>query len=187
MKNDKNKPVSKDLNYFKNLDYEIVIEKQHDDGQTWYMAYARELGKYSCYGIGDTPQQALENFLREKDEFITFLYNSGQQIPEPQQNKTKEYSGIFNVRTSPGIHAKLVEQAKSQNISLNLYLNQIISSAVEKQQFSSQVLSKLQEIEHFLHKHHQEVTFQLQYKKRKLPDKQIWNKKYSDEHYAVTS
>ncbi len=177
----------KDLNYYKNLDYEIIIEKQSEDGESWYMAYARELGKYSCYGIGDTPQQALNDFLTEKDQFITYLYNSGQKIPEPQKNTAKQYSGIFNVRTSPDIHAKLVEQAKSQNISLNLYLNQIISAAVEKGQISEQILNKLQEIEHFLHKHHQEVTFQLQYKTRKLPDKQIWNKKYSNDPYAITT
>ncbi len=130
----------------KKLDYNIQIEKENYEDEKWYIAYAKELGKYSCYGKGDTPEEAVHNFLKEKDQFIEDLYQQGLPVPLPENSiDTESFSGVFNVRTSPLIHAKLVYQAKQQGISLNLYLNQILSAHVSKVQTESEILKLIQE------------------------------------------
>jgi len=88
-------------------------------------------------------------------------------------------SGVFNVRTSPAIHANLVNQAKEMDISLNLYLNQIIAAAVEKKSIGNVLLNKLFEICNKLEKHHYEVTNQLYYQKSTLQYPNDWAMEYS--------
>ena len=107
----------KDAKYYKSLDYDIVIRKEEMDGESWFIAYCNEFGAGACFGQGNTREDALNDFLKEKDWFIDFLYSRNEQIPEP----TKEdaiYSGIFSVRTSSWIHSMLVFQSKKQGISL---------------------------------------------------------------------
>lgn len=127
----------KNLNYYLKLPYSIIIDNNNNDGIIEYFAYCNELGKFSCYGIGNTTEEALKNFYEEKDIYINYLFESGLPIPEPIS--TNKYSGIFNVRTSPIIHANLVNQAKENGISLNLYVNQILSGHVEKVKYEHRV------------------------------------------------
>ncbi len=164
----------KDLKYYKNLEYNIIIEKQELDGEIWFIAYANELGKYACYGRGENQVEALNNFLKVKEEFIEYLFNEGFDIPEPVKEETEKFSGVFNVRTSPVIHANLVYQAKKMDISLNLYINQILAAAVEKKKIENEVMNKLTEIYSKLETHHFEVTKQLKYQKENLSGKHRW-------------
>jgi len=96
---------SSDLAYYKNLEYNIIIEKEMDEDDQWFIAYANELGKYSCYGRGDTREEAIGSFLEEKDVFLEYLFNEGLEIPEPKKKPEDKHSGFFNVRTSSHIHA----------------------------------------------------------------------------------
>jgi len=75
--------LKKDLSYYQNLEYRIIVEPVIDEFGKEYIAYVEELGKYSCFGKGKTPQDAISSFLKEKDDFIEFLYNKGKPIPEP--------------------------------------------------------------------------------------------------------
>ena len=54
-----------------------------------------------------------------------FLAVCAEQGIEPY----KQYSGRFNVRVSPQIHAAAVEAAAAQNISLNEWVGRAISQA----------------------------------------------------------
>ena len=54
-----------------------------------------------------------------------FLAVCAEQGIEPY----KQYSGRFNVRVSPQVHAAAVEAATAQNISLNEWVGQAISQA----------------------------------------------------------
>ena len=122
--------AKKDLNYYRNLDYKIITEVVNDEFGKEYIAYCNELGKYSCYGIGATPTQAIEKFLSDKDEFIELLFDGKKPIPEPViQQETSLPNGIITFRTTPVLHGQLNSQAQQNNVSLNLYLNQIVSSA----------------------------------------------------------
>ncbi len=119
----------KDLAYYQNLDYKVIIESVNDEFGKEYIAYCNELGKYSCYGTGKTQAEAVTKFLRDKDEFIEYLYDENKPIPEPIiQTEEPLPNGVITLRTTPVMHAQLIRQAKDSNISLNQYLNQIISS-----------------------------------------------------------
>lgn len=151
----------KDLNYFLNLPFTIIIDHNFNDGEIEFVAYCNELGKFSCYGIGRTTEEALKNFHEEKDSFITYLFESNKPIPEPIiENK---YSGVFNVRTSPIIHSNLVKQAKENEISLNLYINQILSGYVEKITYESKFEKMLTELCSNIKEQKEELTKQIRY------------------------
>jgi len=148
--------LEKDLNYYKKLDYSIIVTKESEDDETWFVAYCNELGKYSCFGKGLTTGEAIENFYEVKEGFIEMLYSKGLQIPEPE--KEIKYSGYFNVRTSPKIHCLLVEQAKRDNVSLNAYLNQILACATGVRNTECSITPLIKDICTQLENHHFEVT-----------------------------
>jgi hypothetical protein len=172
--------LNKDLNYYKALEYNIVIEKQELDGESWFIAYTNELGKFACYGRGESQTEALNSFLEEKDIFIGYLFDEGKNIPEPNVDDLEKFSGFFNVRTSPVIHANLVHQAKEMKISLNLYINQILASAVESRKNENSVMNKLTELCSKLDAHHFEVTKQLRYKTGNMFNGNKWDAAYND-------
>lgn len=135
----------KSLNYYQNLDYDIIIEKETLDGETWYISYCRELGRFSCYGTGETQQEAVTYFLEDKKEFIELLYNKGENIPEPYKKQKSEHllSGAFMVRTSPQLHTKLMETAKEHHISLNKYVNQLFIEAMTRKHIESKLYESM--------------------------------------------
>lgn len=176
---------NKDLKYYKDLAYNIVVEKQEIDGEIWYIAFANELGKFACYGRGDTQLEAINSFLEEKEVFIEYLFNEGKNIPEPKIDDSEKFSGFFNVRTSSIIHSNLVFQAKELNISLNLYINQILSAAVESNRLENVIMNKLGEICGKIDFHHYEVTRQLRFQDESLKNKLVWTAEYGNPYLEV--
>ncbi len=177
---------NKDLKYYKELEYNIIVEKQEEDGESWFIAYSNELGKFACYGRGENQIEALQSFIEEKEAFIEFLFNEGKTIPEPSKNISDTFSGFFNVRTSPIIHANLVLQAKELDVSLNLYLNQILSAAIENKKNENLVMDKLSELCGKLDTHHFEVTKQLKYQKESININSDWASAYKGGLYLKT-
>lgn len=175
----------KDLKYYKKLDYKILIERITEDNVSTYIAYTNELGKYACYGQGDTQIEAINNFLIEKDEFIEYLFNAGEPINEPKQEDLESFSGFFNVRTSPLIHANLVAQAKQMHISLNLYINQILAGAVEKKASENVILDKIGELCSKLDSQHFEITRQLRYQAEEIHNHSSWYNDYNNKYTKV--
>jgi len=117
----------KSLSYYKALEYNVIIQKEELDGEKWYVAYCNELGLNACHGIGVTLEEALKSFLQEKNYFIEFLYEKGEPIPEVEEKKDEQCSGVFTVRTTPLLHAMLIKQAKMNDVSLNSYITHVLS------------------------------------------------------------
>jgi predicted HicB family RNase H-like nuclease len=176
--------LNRDLKYYLSLDYKTIIEKVISDDESFYIAYATELGKYACYGKGKTQVDAINSFMGEKSEFIEYLFSSSETIPEPTV-ESERFSGFFNVRTSPIIHASLVSQAKEQDISLNLYLNQILSSAVERKALDNQILDKIGELCGKIDANHYEVTRQLKYQNETIIKQYKEHPDYSNPYLDV--
>lgn len=176
--------LNKDLKYFLSLDYKTIIEKVLSEDESFFIAYANEFGKYACYGKGQSQVDAINSFIQEKDEFIEYLFNSGETIPEPLI-ESERFSGFFNVRTSPIVHASLVSQAKEQDISLNLYLNQILSGAVERKALDNQILDKVGELCGKIDANHYEVTRQLKYQSETIIKQYKWHPDYSNPYLDV--
>lgn len=116
----------KNLDYYKNLEYKIIIEKQSFENEMYYMCFSEELGKYSCFGQGDTIEEAIKSYQVEKNIFIESLYEEDLKIPLPESSPSDLLSGVFNVRTDPTTHTQLAYQARKHNLSLNQYVNRLL-------------------------------------------------------------
>ena len=153
------------LEYYLDLDYRIIVQKETLDNEIWYIAYCDELGKYACYGQGDTREEAISSFIVEKDDFIESLYSNKKVILEPiNENNSIVSSGIFNVRATPQMHSLLISQAAKEGVSLNKYVNTLLSYNAGLYNASLFVNDRLNDIERKLDKHHSFVTDKLNYR-----------------------
>ena len=157
------KEHKKSLAYYQALDYDVKIEKEQYEDETWYIAYCDELGRGSCYGTGNTPQEALEQFLVDKNDFIKELYNEGRPVPEPNPREAPEteFSGIFNVRTTPLLHAHLSRLAKKSRVSLNHYVTQILALGSVIGEIKEYFDGKCNALEDKIDEHHYQMTTQM--------------------------
>jgi len=129
--------MSKDIKYYMELQYKIHIETTYDEDEKEkvYYAYIAELGKLSCYGRGNTIEEALKSLEDEKSEVIKYYLEKGIPIPEPELEKELP-SGNFVVRTTPLLHMQLAEQAKRAGVSLNLFVNNLLAQNLAQYQLS---------------------------------------------------
>lgn len=70
---------------------------------------------------GKSVAEMKREFIQSIDEYLAFCEEKGIK-PE------KQYSGKFVLRTDPQIHGNLVIQARRKGVSLNTYVNDIITS-----------------------------------------------------------
>ncbi len=73
---------SKTLKYYLGLPYKIELE--YEPAENSWMATHPELGRGSCYAIGDTKEEALKYLEEEKEFVIKFGMKRGLAIPEPK-------------------------------------------------------------------------------------------------------
>ena len=152
------------LEYYLCQNYRTIVQKESLEDESWYIAYCTEFGKYACYGQGDTPEEAISSFNVEKEVFVELLYDNGKPIPLPiKEEEVNNCSGIFNVRTTPEIHSLLLFQAEKFGISLNKYVNTIISHNTGLANSSIFVNERLEAIERKLDTHHLFVCNKLKY------------------------
>jgi predicted HicB family RNase H-like nuclease len=139
--------MKRDLNYYQKLKYKVIIERNEDEGYVWYHAYTKELGKFSCYGSGETADEAVQKFYEIKDEFLDHLFSEDLKVPEPEdEGAIEKYSGTFNVRTSKVIHFLLSRQAYENEVSMNAYLNQILATAVGVEEHEQKTNIKIRDL-----------------------------------------
>ena len=142
------------LDYLKSLEYRVIVEKDSYESDSWYIAYAEELGKNACYGEGQSPEEAVKNFFIEKEIFIEMLFDLGKKVSEPDQRV--DYCGCngnISVRTTPQTHALLLREAKRANTSLNLYINNLLLTRMQEDIVGT-VKEKISILETKLDKHH---------------------------------
>lgn len=151
----------KDLKYYQSLEYNVIIKKEELDGEKWYVAYCNELGVNACHGIGDTREEALKSFIEEKNVFIEFLFENGDTIPEVVQSE-QSLSGTFSVRTSPWIHSSLVDASRKYGLSLNAYVNQLLSFGVGRELESVRCESMIHELGARLENQHKTMLHSIQ-------------------------
>lgn len=121
----------KTLEYYKSLDYDIIVRREELDGERWFVAYCNEFGLNACHGIGDTEEEAIASYKEEKRLFLELLYSNGESIPEPI-TANSSFSGIFTIRTTPWLHSLLASQASKNKVSVNSYVNQMLAFCVGK-------------------------------------------------------
>jgi len=127
MKKEKNKDNL--LEEYLRLPYTIKIIPEKAGG---FFAKVEELP--GCITQGEDITEVWENIQDAMSLWLETAIEEKTQIPEP--DSLKKYSGKFLVRLPTYIHKRLVNDAKSQGISLNQYVVALLSdrsslSAVE--------------------------------------------------------
>jgi len=140
---------SRSLQWYKSLVYRIVIEPIPDEQGGGYEACIPTLGRSTCVAVGDTEEEALSGLKEVKEEVIESWYEEGLPIPLPENEDTftDEYGGKILLRTSREMHEHLVRTAEKQGVSLNAYLNQVISRGLSLSSFEQQIDKAVRRLE----------------------------------------
>lgn len=83
-----------------------------------------------CVGGGDSPIEALQEAYENLDFHLECLAEEGKPIPVP--SKEIDFSGKFVVRTTKSMHEKLYKSAKAEGVSMNSYINYLLSANYHK-------------------------------------------------------
>ena len=76
-------------------------------------------------------------------------------IPEPQEEAERDFSGKILLRMSKVLHAKLAMRAEKEEISLNTLITNLINFALGAQTMVGEMASLLGDIEiRHVHQHH---------------------------------
>ena len=82
-----------------------------------------------CLSIGETIQEAYDNGMDAKRQWLTQAIKQGIDINEPGELDT--YSGQFKLRIPKSLHKQIVKQAKNEGISMNQYCVYLLSKNIQ--------------------------------------------------------
>jgi antitoxin HicB len=108
----------------KRKDYPVRIE--FDDQDNFFTADFPDLP--GCSASGDTVEEAYENALKTKEEWIRITVEQGFQIPDP--TASSDFSGRILLRLPTSLHAAVAFKAQANASSLNQYLVHLLAGAV---------------------------------------------------------
>ena len=117
--------LEKDLAYYANLSYTIIVEQWDDGKGPYWVARIAELPH--CLIHADTPEEAIKEILVVKMDWIKSNLERGLPIPEPRPHK---YSGQIRLRISPSLHKLLTYRAETEGMSLNQYMATALATSV---------------------------------------------------------
>lgn len=101
-----------------------LFQLKEEDGGGWSAEVPDLPG---CFSDGDTPEEALINIRDAILGWIEITKEDGKPVPRPSEEIEPQYSGKFTIRVPKILHKKLVEEAKRENISLNQFVNSLLS------------------------------------------------------------
>lgn len=113
--------MEKSLEYYLGLNYPFNVKPDIDDGG--YIAEFPDL-RY-CVGTGNSIDEAIEDAMIAKEEWLKTAYEHNVTIPEPVHSE--EYNGRVTLRIPKSLHRRVIETAKSEGISANQFLLHLIS------------------------------------------------------------
>jgi len=123
----------KDLRYYLSFNYDIIIRKIDKYDDVFYEATTRELDPLTFYGVGDTPEAAIESLEEVKQELFPYYLENGIPIAEPEPAERSLPSGRFIVRIPPAIHKRLISLANRNKQSLNAFITSIFERYTTKE------------------------------------------------------
>ena len=113
--------MEKNLEYYLKLTYPFNIKPDLDDGG--YIAEFPDL-RY-CVGTGDTVDEAIDDAMIAKEEWLKAAYENKLTIPEP--SSSDEFNGRVTLRLPKSLHRNIIETAKKEGVSANQLLLHLIS------------------------------------------------------------
>jgi predicted HicB family RNase H-like nuclease len=133
---------NKELSYYKTLNYKV--EAYLDPKEERWFASIPDLG--DVLSDGATAEEAVRKVLTLKDEVIEADYKRGLKIPEPREEI--EYSGKFLLRVPRSLHKDLAEEAEREGTSINRFVIQVLSGALEHRKTLSTVTESIKSTLH---------------------------------------
>ncbi len=110
-----------------------VFWSDEDEG---YIAIAPDLP--GCSAFGETAEEAIREARDAIEAWLQAARAGGDQIPEPSKLPLhRKYSGKFVVRVPRNLHAQLVSSAEEEGVSLNQFVNVLLSEGVTRHKLST--------------------------------------------------
>ena len=106
-----------DINYYKSLPYNYIIQPVNDESGNYFHARILELD--GCQSTGETFDEAFESLREAMEGYIETKIENGFEVPEPVNYD--KFSGKFMLRMPRSLHKKLAIEAEKEGISLNQY------------------------------------------------------------------
>jgi len=103
--------------------FKYSINLSWSDEDECYVATVPEFPGLSAFG--DTPDEAAKEAEIAAKGFIAVYEEDGDLLPEPLT--VVEYSGQTRLRLAKSLHAALAQEAKREKVSLNTYINTLLS------------------------------------------------------------
>ncbi len=98
-----------------------------------------------CMADGSSPEEAVTNALKVKDEWLEVALETGWTIPEPTTQP--QTSGRITVRALKSLHNRLNERADQEGVSLNQLIQTYLAQGLERSSFESRIDQKISELD----------------------------------------
>jgi antitoxin HicB len=118
--------MAKDLRYYLELKYPIVLAESTENGKTYFEVEIPDLP--GCGSFGENIEEALSRLAEAKELWIEARLKRALSIPEPVSEE--DFSGKFLLRITPELHRRLASGAKSESLSLNQYARKVLEERV---------------------------------------------------------
>jgi antitoxin HicB len=116
------------------LPYRLEVTPERDGERSWWTASVDELS--GCMARGDTADEAVTNLRPAMEAWFTAALAEHRAIPLPSKRVSSRsadsYSGRFLVRMPKTLHAQLAQAAEARQVSLNRFVTDLLSTAVER-------------------------------------------------------
>lgn len=127
------------IEYYIELNYPITIYRAEEGG---YVAEIEDLP--GCITEGETLEEVIQRIEDARKAWIQIAYEDGIEIPIPRTDE--EYSGKFMVRLPRYLHRRLAEKAIREGVSLNQYMQSILSAGVSTRNIIGEIKAELDKI-----------------------------------------
>lgn len=118
----------RNIEFYLKKDYNFLLSKE--DGK-WFGEIVELDG---CWADGKTPNECIKELEIAKKLWIETAIEIGKDIPLPM-NPLEDYSGRILLRIPCSIHWKVVQRAKKENVSINQYLNAVVTQGINYSEF----------------------------------------------------
>ena len=110
-----------------------VFWSDEDEG---YIAIVPDLP--GCSAFGETAEEAIREARDAIEAWLQAARAGGDQIPEPSKPPLhRKYSGKFVVRVPRNLHGQLVAAAEEEGVSLNQFVNVLLSEGITRHKLSA--------------------------------------------------
>jgi antitoxin HicB len=108
----------------------LVRPMAEDEGDGGYVVEYPDV-QY-CIADGKTPEEAIRHGRVALEGCLVTLAEAGQPIPQPHSTTTS--SGQWRQRVPRSLHARLVERAAREGVSLNTLVTALIAEGVGRRE-----------------------------------------------------